>query len=133
MAAEKWRGFCWEPAQRWMLRAALARVLGSGSLWDGEILGASKAIGLLCGLDEIRSETPLHHAAGEGRGDLVRLLLGARAAVDAKSGCSETPLDAARNSGHTEVVRILEAPTKGKGKQHGQKSAAAHTRGSDAS
>ena len=63
---EIWCGFCWEPGQRWMLRAAVVRVLGSGSLWDGEILvlDASRAIGLLCGLDEIRSG--LSHTGFDG-------------------------------------------------------------------
>ncbi|CAK9094384.1 unnamed protein product, partial [Durusdinium trenchii] len=59
-------------------------------------------------------QTPLHLAALYVCGDVVKVLLAANAAVDAKNGDGrgprgETPLDGARSQGHSEVVKILEA------------------------
>ena len=55
-----------------------------------------------------RGATPLHHAAGEGRGDIVRLLLARGANPSYRDdGWEATPLDWAQHRGGEEVVRIL--------------------------
>jgi len=54
--------------------------------------------------------TPLHKAAGDGRLEVVRLLLAKGADRGLQTRAGRTPLDLARQGGHPAVVRLLEAP-----------------------
>ncbi|KAI0197643.1 ankyrin repeat-containing domain protein [Astrocystis sublimbata] len=57
---------------------------------------------------EYASFMPLHWAATVGQIEIVRLLLGANAAVDSKTSSSgRTPLHLAAHNGHHEIVRLL--------------------------
>eukprot|EP00435_Cladocopium_sp_Y103_P070191 s165_g34.t1 len=56
--------------------------------------------------------TPLHAAARNGNVEICRVLLAARAQVDAETSNWATPLDYAREKGHDEVVKLLEAALK---------------------
>lgn len=51
--------------------------------------------------------TPLHEAAGDGRATVVRLLIAAKADVNAKSDVGRTPLFHALDNDHPIVVRVL--------------------------
>jgi ankyrin repeat protein len=51
--------------------------------------------------------SPLHYAASTGNMDLVTLLLGKQAAVDAKSPNGTTPLMMAARHGHSETAKLL--------------------------
>ena len=52
-------------------------------------------------------QTPLHHAAQEGRNNIVRVLLNATARVEAKDRHDKTPLRLAAIAGRADVVRTL--------------------------
>jgi ankyrin repeat protein len=56
---------------------------------------------------EIREKTSLHLAAAHDKGDIVELLLGYQANVNAKSDGGWTPLHTACDKGSAEIVRIL--------------------------
>jgi ankyrin repeat protein len=51
--------------------------------------------------------TPLHWAAAEGHGDVVKLLLSNKADVNARSGNLITPLGSAAHRGQADVVKLL--------------------------
>ncbi|CAL1140042.1 unnamed protein product [Cladocopium goreaui] len=53
--------------------------------------------------------TPLHAAARSGNVEVCRVLLAARAEVNAETSKWATPLDYARENRHDEVVKLLEA------------------------
>jgi ankyrin repeat protein len=57
--------------------------------------------------DEDTLQTPLHHAASEGRVELVKLFLAKHARVDARDGQKRTPLHWAVRNAHTRIVKIL--------------------------
>src|SRR5262249_11919991 len=50
---------------------------------------------------------PLHHAAAAGQAEVVRLLIGAGADVNAQCCSDQTPLIWACNGGHLDVARML--------------------------
>ncbi|CAL1147375.1 unnamed protein product [Cladocopium goreaui] len=54
-----------------------------------------------------RRRTALHWAAGEGHGEICRVLLAAGAEVDARTDVSGTPLHEAADKGHGEICRVL--------------------------
>ena len=59
------------------------------------------------GLDAPVGQTPLHLAAGRGRLDAARELIGGGADVNAANSRKSTPLHAAVNENHPEIARLL--------------------------
>src|SRR5277367_3471576 len=57
--------------------------------------------------DKVRSATPLNWAAGNGHVEVVKLLLNARANIEAANKYGQTPLHRAAWDGHVEVVKLL--------------------------
>ena len=106
---------------QWLLEAnadvSLGSGIGFGSLhWvlrgTGEHQVGLRTFWLRGELDNPITATPLHWAAiqgGQGCTSVVKLLLDAKAEVNATDGSGRTPLDAAYDYDREEVVRVLEA------------------------
>jgi len=58
-------------------------------------------------VDTESGSTPLHHAAGWGRKEVVELLLTKKADPNRRNKAGQTPLDLAISNNQTEVIQIL--------------------------